>query len=128
MKKAGQVLTLFSVLSVLKLPWFVLQVVVWGSMYSQFQEQTGSWSQAVQMTLDKDNRCQFCKTLQSVEPADNNAPVLLTERESPLLLPCFSIVSANRQPLTLPAQALVLKSAHRPHAPPLPPPRPSAYS
>lgn len=130
MKKAAQVLMFFSVLSALKIPWFALQVVAWVGMFTDIQERAGSWSQAVQMTLDPDNRCQLCISLQSVEPgdADNHDQALLTEGESPLLLPSYCTLAIHKANRGSAFAAMAQTQAHWLHAPPLPPPRPPAFS
>ena len=76
MKKTAQILSFFAALSALKLPWFALQVLAWGGMFVNYSQVTDSWENAVQMTFDREYRCEICKSLDLIQDDSTDEQII----------------------------------------------------
>ena len=124
MKKSAQILMLFAVLSALKLPWFMLQVVAWGGMFANYSQQMDSWGNAIQMTFDQEYRCAICKSLDIIHEDLDSDEQLASEGEITLLLPNTQEIRSAMANTFSSISAGLASLASRSNAPPAPPPRP----
>ena len=60
------ILALLAVFSSVSLPVAVIQFGVWVKMMDEFYEQTGSLSDAVELTFNGENRCDGCELVASL--------------------------------------------------------------
>jgi len=122
--KAAQILSLFAALSALKLPWFALQTFAWGGMFVNYSQVTDSWEDAIQMTFDRDYRCEICKSLDLIQDDSSDEQQLTATSEITLLLPSTEEVSPDQTQAVERLPVGRAEMQNRPQAPPLPPPRP----
>jgi hypothetical protein len=123
-KKTAQILSLFAALSALKLPWFALQVLAWGSMFANYSQVTDSWKDAAQMTFDREYRCEICKSLDLIQDNSTDEEQLTATSEIKLLLPNSKGISPNQTQAIARLPSSRTQIQHRPQVPRLPPPRP----
>ena len=124
MKKTAQILSLFAALSALKLPWFALQILAWGGMFANYSQVTDSWEDAIQMTFDRDYRCEICKSLDLTQDDSTKEQQLTATSEITLLLPNTKGISPDQTQAIVRLPVGRAEIQNRPKTPPLPPPRP----
>jgi hypothetical protein len=122
--KAAHILSLFAALSALKLPWFALQIFAWGGMFVNYSQVTDSWEDAIQVTFDRDYRCEICKSLDLILDDSSDEQQLTATSEITLLLPSTKGVSPDQTQAVVRLPVARAEMQNRPQAPPLPPPRP----
>jgi hypothetical protein len=123
-KKTAQILSFFAALSALKLPWFALQVLAWGGMFVNYSQVTDSWENAVQMTFDREYRCEICKSLDLIQDDSTDEQQLTATSEITLLLLSTKGISPDQTQAIVRLPSGRTEMQHRPKVPPLPPPRP----
>ena len=87
--RLGHCLLLFALLASLNLHWVLVQAVAWTQMLVDYESQTGSLSDAVDMTFNGQNPCNLCEFVEQVLPTSDIEQKKINEVDSKItLLPC----------------------------------------